>query len=322
LFEYDKLDSEPNVRNVDQINPYLLNARSVIIGNRASPICNVPRLVEGITPLDNGILSFTEDRYIEFLNLEPQSKDWFKNWITGDSFINSKRMYCLWLSDITPSELRQLPHVYSLVEQVRQFRLASKSSKAFALRPWQFRETTISNNYIIIPKTSSENRVYVPIGFVSDGSIVSSSCLMLPNGNLYQFGVLVSKMHMSWLSTIGGRLENRYRYSAKLVYNNFPFPLQPTALQRRTVEQAAQQVLDARAEFPNSSLADLYDPLTMPPALVKAHTALDKAVDKCYRSQSFDSESKRIEFLFKLYEEYTAPLMKDAKVGKKASKRQ
>ena len=172
-------------------------------------------------------------------------------------------------------------------------------------------------SYIIIPKVSSENRKYIPIGILEPSIITSGSALIIPNANLYIFGVITSKMHMSWMAMVCGRLESRFQYSASIVYNNYPWPENPSEKQIKTIEEKAQNVLEVRASFPTSSLADLYNPLTMPPALVKAHNELDKAVDAAYSKQAFTSEAKRMEFLFELYEKYTAGLFIKEKKGKK-----
>jgi len=177
-----------------------------------------------------------------------------------------------------------------------------------------------NSNYIIIPKVSSENRKYIPIGILEPTTITSGSALIIPNANFYMFGIMTSIMHMSWMANICGRLESRFQYSASIVYNNFPFPENPTEKQTKTIEEKAQKVLDTRRDFPNSSLADLYDPLTMPPALVKAHNELDKAVDLAYRPQPFISEANRMVFLFELYEKYTAGLFTEKKVKKTRKK--
>jgi hypothetical protein len=170
--------------------------------------------------------------------------------------------------------------------------------------------------YIIIPKVSSENRKYIPIGILEPSIITSGSALIIPNANLYIFGIITSKMHMNWMAMVCGRLESRFQYSASIVYNNYPWPENPSEKQRKTIEEKAQNVLDVRASFPDSSLADLYNPLTMPPALVKAHNELDKAVDAAYSKQAFTSEAKRMEFLFELYEKYTADLFAKEKPKK------
>ena len=307
IYEYEDIRREARELKVKNINSYLIDANDIFIVKRTQPICDTPRMIEGITPLDNGILSFSKEEYLEFINNEPKSIKWFKPWITGDSFINRYDQYCLWMPDIKPEEIRSMPFVLNKIKQVKEFRENSKSSQQFATTPWLFRETTIAKHYILVPKTSSENRKYIPMGFI-ENSITSSSSLMINNAGIYHFGILTSLMHMAWVKYVCGRLESRYRYSASIVYNNFPWPENPTEKQKEAIEAAAQKVLDARAEFPGSSLADLYSPLTMPPALVKAHNELDKAVDLAYRQQPFTSETKRIEYLFELYDKYTAGL--------------
>jgi len=316
LFIYQDISSEPDEIKVKNINPYLINASNLLLGNLSKPICQIPRLVEGITPLDNGLLSFKKSEYEEFIKKEPNSKKWFKKWVTGHSFINSYPLYCLWLSKISPSEIKKLPHLKKRINEVKEFRLQSKSSQKFADTPWLFRETSLPKNYILIPKSSSGKRDYLPIGFISD-EIVSSSSLYLDSKDFFILGVLFSKMHIVWLKHIGGRIKSDYRYSAKLVYNNFPWPISPTDDQKKIIIEKTENILEARKEFADSSLADLYDSVTMPANLRKAHTELDKVVDKCYRPHPFISELGRIEFLFKLYETYTNPIASKEKSVKK-----
>jgi hypothetical protein len=233
---------------------------------------------------------------------------YFRKWLGADEFINGWNRWCLWLGDCPPEELRQMKECIKRVESVRQFRLASKSAstRELANRPTRFHvENMPTKTYILIPRVSSERRTYIPIGFVKKQTISSDATLVLPNATLFHFGVLTSMMHMDWMRQVCGRLEIDYRYSVKIVYNNFPWP-EPTETQRKKVEEAAQAVLDVRAEFANSSYADLYDPNTMPAMLSKAHRELDKAVDRCYRSKPFADEQERLEFLFGLYEKLTA----------------
>jgi hypothetical protein len=315
IFEYEDVKGEAHELKVKNVNSYLVDANEIFILKRTQPICNIPKMVEGITPLDNGLLSFSEDEYLEFIKQEPASIKWFKPWITGDSFINRYKQYCLWMTNIQPEEIRTMPLLSKKIKQVKEFRENSKSSQKFATTPWLFRETTIAKRYILVPKTSSENRKYIPMGFIAD-AITSSSSLMINDAGIYHFGILTSLMHMAWVKTICGRLESRFRYSKDIVYNNYPWPDNPNDKQIKAIEGAAQNVLDVRLQFPNSSLADLYDPLTMPPTLVKAHNELDKAVDLAYRPQAFTSEAKRMEFLFELYEKYTADLFTKEKVKK------
>ena len=312
LFEYQDVRGKPQELRVTRINPYLVDAPDIVLQKRSTPICSVPKMVEGITPLDNGILAFSEEEYLEFIEKEPGSRKWFKPWITGRSFINRYPQYCLWMTDIKPEEIRSMPLVAKKVREVKEFRESSKSSQQFSSTPWLFRETSIANTYILVPKTSSESRRYIPMGFITDG-ITSSSSLMINEATIYHFGVLMSLMHMAWVKNVGGRLKSDYRYSKDIVYNNFPWPENPTEKQVITIETAAQRVLDARDEFPVSSLADLYDPLTMPLPLVKAHNNLDKVVDLAYRAQPFTSDANRMVFLFDLYEKYTSRLFSNAK---------
>ena len=264
----------------------------------------------GNMPLDGGNLLLTDEEKNDFILKEPKAEKFIKPLISAYEFLNGEKRWCLWLVDAGPNELKQLPEVLRRVEAVRKFRLDSvaPSTQKFASTPTLFRDRNQPNTFIVIPRVSSENRKYIPIGFFDKNSIVSDTCMSVPNSNIYHFGVLMSTMHMAWVKTVCGRLESRFRYSKDIVYNNFPWPENPNEKQVKTIETAAQKVLDARLQFPNSSLADLYDPLTMPPALVKAHNELDKAVDLAYRSQAFTGDANRMVFLFELYEKYTAGL--------------
>jgi hypothetical protein len=213
-----------------------------------------------------------------------------------------------------------MPEALKRVEGVRKFRLASKSAptRKIAVTPRRFHvENMPERDYLLIPKVSSERRRYIPIGFISPAVLASDLVFIFPNANLYHFGILTSQMHMAWVRQVCGRLKSDYRYSAKLVYNNFPWPERFADKQRAAVEAAAQAVLDARAKYPASTLADLYDPLTMPGPLLKAHQALDRAVDRCYRKEPFTSDRQRVEHLFELYEKLTAPLVPATKPKRK-----
>ena len=200
-----------------------------------------------------------------------------------------------------------MPKVLELLDRVKKFRLESKSSQKFAVTPWLFRETTIPEKYLLIPKTSSERRAFFPLGFV-EHVVTTNSALYLDSSSSYHFGMLCSTMHNAWMRTVAGRLESRYRYSNTIVYNNYPWPQVPTDKQRQAIEQAAQTVLDARALFPDATPADLYDPLTMPAELVKAHAALDKAVDAAYGYKGGKDDASRVAYLFGLYQQLSAPL--------------
>jgi hypothetical protein len=220
--------------------------------------------------------------------------------------------------DANPTEIKSMHEVMKRIEGVREFRLKSiaPSTQKFSNTPSLFRDLNNPETFILIPSTTSENRKYIPLGFFDKNHIANNSCHIIPDASLYHFGILHSAMHISWVKYTCGRLESRFRYSKDIVYNNFPWPENPTEKQIQQIEEKAQKVLDTRAEFPNSSLADLYDPLTMPPALVKAHNELDKAVDLAYRPQPFTTEANRMEYLFALYEQYTATLFTKEKVKK------
>ncbi len=231
--------------------------------------------------------------------------------------------WCLWLKDANPAELRALPKVMERVERVRKFREKSSAEptrKAAKTPTLFFYISQPATDYILIPEASSERRQYIPIGFMPKEVISANTNFLVPSASLYLFGVLTSTMHMAWMRQIGGRLKSDYRYSAKLVYNNYPWPATATEKQRAAVEKAAQAVLEARKEFPTATLADLYDPLAMPPPLAKAHAALDRAVDLCYRPEPFTSERQRVEYLFGQYEKLTAPLVAAAKGKKRKTK--
>jgi hypothetical protein len=319
IFEYEDIKGEAHELKAKNINPYLVDAKDIVIRKRSTPICNVPKMSFGNMPLDGGNLILSDEEKFEFLTKEPDAEKFILPLISAFEFLNGKKRWCLWLVNADPSELKKLPEVLKRVEAVRKFRLDSiaPSTQKFATTPTLFRDRNRPETFIVVPRVSSENRLYIPFGFFDKNSIVSDTCMSIPNGNKYHYGVLMSKMHMAWVSTVCGRLESRYRYSKDIVYNNYPWPENPTEKQIRAIEEAAQKVLDARLQFPNSSLADLYDPLTMPPALVKAHNELDKAVDLAYRPQPFTTEANRMEFLFGLYEKYTADLFTKEKVKKK-----
>ncbi len=315
LFSYSDIKGEPDEITCKNINPYLVDAVNVTISRRSKPLCNVPAMAFGNMPLDGGNLLFSDEEKRKFTLNEPKSKRWFRPLISAREYLNNKKRWCLWLEDIPPKELRAMRSVLERVEAVREFRMASvaPSTRKHAETPALFRDRKRPKTSIVVPRVTSENRKYIPMGFFPKNCIISDSCLFIPEGKLFHFGVLMSEIHMVWVNHTCGRLKSDYRYSKNLVYNNYPWPKNPTEKQKKAVEQKAQHVLAVRKEFPKSSLADLYDPLTMPPKLAKAHAALDKAVDQCYRKQPFANDSSRIEFLFALYEEYVRPLMADPK---------
>ena len=320
IYEYEDESEKASVSIASNISPYLVEGPDRAIVNRSSPLCDAPDIGIGNKPIDDGNYLFTPKEKAEFLRLEPDARDFFRRWIGSEEFINGIERWCLWLGDCPPTKLRKMPKAMARVEAVRKFRLASKSAptRAIANRPTRFHvENMPTRSYLVIPEVSSERRNYIPIGFLKPEILASSLVRIVPNSTLYHFGILSSGMHMAWLRQVGGRLKSDYRYSAKLVYNNYPWPEAPTARHKAAVEDAAQAVLDARKEFPNATLADLYDPLAMPPALAKAHADLDRAVDRCYRSQPFENDRKRVEYLFALYEKLTSPLIPTTRKGRK-----
>ena len=318
IFEYEDIKGEAHELKAKNINPYLVDAKDLLINKSSNPICNVPKMSFGNMPLDGGHLLLSEQEKYEFHLEEPKADKFIKPLISAYEFLNGGKRYCLWLVDAEPNELKQMPKVLKRAELVKKFRLGSKapSTQKFAATPTLFRDRNRPDSFIVVPRVSSENRKLIPMGFFDNNSIVSDTCMSIPNGAIYHFGILMSTMHMAWVKSVCGRLESRYRYSKDIVYNNYPWPENPNEKQVKAIEVAAQKVLDARLLFPNSSLSDLYDPLTMPAALSKAHKELDKAVDLAYRPQAFSSEANRMVFLFELYEKYTANLFTKEKPKK------
>ena len=308
LFIYDDIKGEPYEKSVKNINPYLVEANDLVILKRRQPICNVSNISFGSMPNDGGNFLFTEDEKVSFLQLEPKAEKFFKPLISAREFLNGQQRWCLWLKDIKPSELRELKEVQRRVEIVKRLRLNSTrlATQKLGAYPSLFGEIRQpEKDYILVPRHSSENRQYIPMGFFNPNNIVSDSCLAIDNASLYEFGVLQSSIHMTWVKYTCGRIKSDYRYSNEMVYNNYPWAKEVSEKNKKKVEDKAQRVLDVRAEFPDSSLADLYHQLTMPPKLAKAHLELDKAVDLCYRPQAFTNETTRIEYLFDLYNQYT-----------------
>lgn len=323
IFEYVNIQGEPHAISAKNINPYLVDAPNVVLERRSQPICSVPEMKSGNKPIDDGNYLFTPEEKANFISLEPQSEPWFRRWLGGDEFLNRIERWYLWLGDCPPNELRQMPEVMKRIEAVRQFRLASKSAptQKLAATPTHFHTECIPDDtYIALPQVSSERRTYIPIAFLDNRVLCGDKLRIVENATLYHFGVLTSLMHMAWMRTVTGRLESRYQYSVLIVYNNFPWP-EPTGAQRQAIETAAQAVLDARAQFPDATLADLYDPLAMPPELVRAHQALDRAVDAAYGKKSFVSEAERVAFLFERYQAITSllPAVSAKKTGKKTA---
>mgnify|MGYP002427415359 CR=1 FL=1 len=293
---------------VQNINGYLLDAENVFVENRGKPICAVPEIGIGNKPIDGGNYLFTKEEMGEFLKAEPAAEKYFKPWYGSQEFINRCPRYCLWLGDCPPNELRRMPECLKRVEAVRQMRLASKSPGTVKLadKPTRFHvENMPKGTYIVVPEVSSERRRYVPMGFMTPDILCSNLVKIIPNATLYHLGVLTSNVHMAWMRAVCGRLKSDYRYSKDVVYNNFPWPT-PTGAQKAKIEQTAQAILDARALYPDSSLADLYDETTMPPELRKAHQMNDKAVMLAYGFSVRDmTESKCVAELMRMYQQLT-----------------
>ncbi len=318
---YTYHDGNATVTHPKNISPYLVEGPSFVVVNRQKPLCDVPEIGIGNKPIDGGNYLFTNDEKMDFLRLEPAARPFFRPWIGSDEFINGYNRWCLWLGDCPPEQLRRMPHAMARVQAVRKLRLESKSAptRLLAQRPTRFHvENMPKQKYLVIPGVSSERRTYIPMGFLTPRKLASNLVNIIPKATLFHFGVLTSTIHMSWVKHVGGRLKSDFRYSAKLVYNNFPWPKEVTAKQRAAVEAAAREVLAVREAYPQASLADLYDPHAMPGDLVRAHNKLDRAVDRCYRSQPFINDVDRTAFLFALYEEYTAPLSEPKKRKKKS----
>ena len=309
LFEYENIKGEPHKIKAQNINPYLVDAPTVILDARRLPIANVPKMTLGSMPKDGGNLLLDLEEKEELLSIEPKAEKWIRPFSMGNEYINSIPRFCLWLVDCQPNDLRDMPEVLRRVELVKEMRLASPapSTRSAAETPTIFKQLNQPNsNYLAVPRVSSERRTYIPIGYLPKEHIAGDKLYTVPNATLFHFGVLTSSMHMAWMRVVAGRLKSDYSYSNTIVYNNFSWPEKPSEKQKQTIETAAQAVLDARAQFPESSLADLYDPLTMPPALLKAHQQLDKAVDAAYGKTNFQTEAQRVAFLFELYQKYTS----------------
>jgi len=289
------------------INPYLFNAPNVIIDDVHEPICNAPKSAVGSFPTDGGNLVIQEEELDDYIKQEPAARKYIRPFVGPYEFINNKPRYCLWLKGCSPAELRAMPITMSRVAAVRDFRINSKKAQTQrrADIPHLFAEDRQpEKHYILFPRTSSERRRYLPIGFLSP-DVIAGDTIIIPDATLYHFGVLTSNVHNAWMRVVCGRLKSDYRYSGTLVYNTFPWP-NPTEAQKQRIEQTAQAILDARALYPDSSLADLYDDLTMPVELRKAHQDNDRAVMAAY---GFDvktmTESSCVAELFKLYQKLT-----------------
>lgn len=285
------------------INGYLIDSDDVFVERRKNALCDVPQMLTGNRQADGGFLTLSKDEMEELIAREPNSKKYIRRMLGSVEFINNKDLFCLWLVGVTPSELKSMPNVVERVRLCREHRLAGKPDRRrLADTPTLFREQINPDTAIIIPTVSSERRRYVPMGFIDKSIIVNANAQVISDASMYHLGVLTSNVHMAWMRAVAGRLEMRYRYSKDIVYNNFPWP-EPTDAQRSKIEQTAQGILDARALYPESSLADLYDELTMPPELRKAHRDNDRAVMAAYGFDIKMTEQECVAALMKLYQE-------------------
>ena len=305
-----RLFSNGRMTAVDNINAYLIDADDVFIESRSKPVCAVPDMTTGNRPADGGHLIIEADDYDSFIKAEPNAAKYIKKLVGSVEFLNGKDRWCLWLVGASPAEIRKMPEVMKRIEACRQDRLNSpdEGRRKLAERPSQFREIKNPDTFIVVPAVSSERRRYIPIGFLDRNTIATNLVTIIPDATLYHFGVLTSNVHMAWMRTVCGRLKSDYRYSKDIVYNNFPWPT-PTDAQRAKIEQTAQAILDARELYPDCSLADLYDEVTMPPELRKAHQQNDRAVMDAYGfvvgTPERTSESDCVAALMRRYQELT-----------------
>lgn len=294
-------------QEAENINPYLLDAPNAFVDSRNTPLCNIPKMIYGNKPVDGGNLIIEQSEIEDFVSKEPKAKPYIKQLIGAKEFINGQLRWCLWLVGVSPAELRSMPLVLNRVQKVKEMRESSPDSGAqkLALTPTTFRETNNPISAIVIPCHSSENRRYIPMGFIDNSIVVTNAVLFIPEASVYHLGILTSNVHMAWMRAVCGRIKSDYRYSKEVVYNNFPWPA-PTDVQKAKIEQTAQAILDARALYPDSSLADLYDELTMPPELRKAHQQNDRAVMQAY---GFDvattTETSCVAELMRMYQKLT-----------------
>lgn len=298
---------EGSVQKVENINAYLVEAPDIFIESNKLPLCDVPKMTTGNRPADGGHLIIEAAEYDEFVKKEPAALPYIKHLMGSEEFINNKRRYCLWLVGVSPSVIRKMPAVMERIDLCRSARLNSpdKGRQKLADTPSLFRETQNPAKFVVVPKVSSERRKYIPIGFLNDDTIPTDLLFIIPDVEVYHFGILTSNVHMAWMRAVAGRLKSDYRYSKDIVYNNFPWPT-PTPAQKERIEKTAQAILDARALYPESSLADLYDELTMPVELRKAHRANDKAVMEAYGFWGkLNSEAACVAELMKLYKALT-----------------
>ena len=300
------------VNQAQNINPYLVDGPNIIVTSRNKPLCNVTKMVYGNKPADGGNLIIEDEDYKEFIKKDPNAQKFIRPLLGAAEYLHNKNRWCLWLEGVSPAELKKCPLVMERITKCKESRENSKAAgiRKFAATPTLFAQRTqpMGADYILIPRVSSERRRYIPMGFLDSSVIVTDAVQIVPNATIYEFGVLTSNLHMAWMRAVAGRLKSDYRYSKDIVYNNFPWP-EPTDAQRAKIEETAQGILDARALYPDASLADLYDEVTMPPELRKAHQDNDRAVMEAYglnkNSPEFKSDSACVAMLMKMYQNLT-----------------
>lgn len=298
------LFDETHVETVKSISPYLIKDTNTIVLPRTKPQKGFPSLVMGNKPSDDGNLILNEQEMADLISDYPEARKFVKKFTSADDFINGNSRYCLWIAEKDKTVAKKIPPIRARTEKLYKFRSESKakSTRDYAEFDYCFRQISFKEtDGIIVPRVSSESRTYIPLAYISSDTIVSDATNIVYDAQPWLFGLLHSKMHMIWVKVVSGKLETRYRYSAKLCYNTFPFP-NIDKKQQENLNQYVFDILDARANHPGKTLAWMYDEKTMPSDLKKAHEALDEAVEKCYRLQPFNSDSERLEYLFKLYE--------------------
>ena len=314
IYEYEDIKGDPHEIKVNNINPYLVQGSDLVITRRSSPlVTSTDQIRYGSFILDDGHYTIYPEEYNSLTEAFPCSQSFLKPYLGSRELINNEDRWCIWIDETNFTKVRECKPIFEKVNLVKEWRLNSprKRTTELAQTPTEFAEIRQpEEDYIAIPIVSSERRNYMQLGYFSKNIIASNKLYTLANGGLYAFGIISSSLHHSWMKYITGRIKSDYQYSAQIVYNNFPWPKDISDSQKKIIEEKAQIVLNTREKYPDNSLADLYDPLTMPPDLVKAHKGLDRAVDKSYRSKAFKDEKERIEFLFGLYEEYVSELDK------------
>lgn len=305
IYDYLNFKSDPFVITAENINPYLVDAPNITVKSRSTALCDSPKMIKGNEATDDGHLILSKDEMDQLILNEPKLKKWIRPFLGNNDFLNGGMRWCLWLEGITNEELTTLSILKERINKVRTFRLNSPKQATInkSETPWLFGENRQpkSGQFIIVPKVSAERRQYAPVAFSDVKYVVNNTIQFIPNADLYHFGMVQSAMHMAWLNAVGGRMKSDYQYSISLVYNTFPWP-EITDAQRNKIEQLAEEVILIREDYPDKSLADLYDPDLMPEPLKEAHRALDIAIERLYQVKPFRDLSEKLEHLFARYD--------------------